>query len=88
MGKRPKKTLISSWRQTQLNIIDILTPMSLLPEDKRSSRGVDTTQSGMAEGAKAIAADPFELPTSEPLQLRILVDKSVVEVFANSRQAG
>lgn len=48
---------------------------------------VDTTQSGLTEGAKAIEAGPFELPSDEPLQLRIFVDKSVVEVFANGRQA-
>ncbi len=29
---------------------------------------------------------PFTLPDGEPLKLRIFIDKSVVEVFANGRQ--
>ena len=32
-------------------------------------------------------AGPFELKPGEPLKLRVFVDKSVVEVFANNRQA-
>ncbi len=30
---------------------------------------------------------PFALQAGEPLKLRVFVDKSVVEVFANDRQA-
>ena len=30
---------------------------------------------------------PFALPPGEPLKLRVFVDKSVVEIFANDRQA-
>jgi beta-fructofuranosidase len=29
---------------------------------------------------------PFELKENEPLKLRVFIDKSVVEVFANDRQ--
>ena len=29
---------------------------------------------------------PFELPAGEPLELRIFLDRSVLEVFANRRQ--
>jgi beta-fructofuranosidase len=47
---------------------------------------VDTTHSSLAEGPKNIEAGPFELKPDEPLQLRIFIDKSVVEVFANGRQ--
>jgi len=36
---------------------------------------------------KNVEAGPFELKPGEPLKLRIFVDKSVVEVFANKRQA-
>ena len=32
-------------------------------------------------------AGPFELAPGEPLQLRVFLDRSVVEVFANDRQA-
>ncbi len=48
---------------------------------------VDTTQSSQSEGPKSIEAGPFELKVKEALQLRVFVDKSVVEVFANGRQA-
>ena len=48
---------------------------------------VDTTKSSLTEGPKTVEAGPFELKAEEPLQLRVFVDKSVVEVFANGRQA-
>ena len=48
---------------------------------------VDTNTSSLTEGSKSIEAGPLELTSNEPLKLRIFVDKSVVEVFANSRQA-
>ena len=48
---------------------------------------VDTRKSGPEDTPKTIEAAPFELKDGERLKLRIFVDKSVVEVFANSRQA-
>ena len=48
---------------------------------------VDTRKSGPEDTPKTIEAGPFELKNGERLKLRIFVDKSVVEVFANSRQA-
>jgi beta-fructofuranosidase len=49
---------------------------------------VDTTKSSAIEGPKDVEAGPFELKAGEPLRLRVFVDKSVVEVFANEgRQA-
>ncbi len=49
---------------------------------------VDTNKSSAKEGPKTIEAGPFELKQNEPLVLRVFVDKSVVEVFANGgRQA-
>jgi sucrose-6-phosphate hydrolase SacC (GH32 family) len=48
---------------------------------------VDTTKSSLAEGAKSIEAGPLALADGESLKLRVFVDKSVVEVFANGRQA-
>ena len=48
---------------------------------------MDTTKSSLTEGAKSVEAGPFTLPADEPLKLRVFVDKSVVEVFANGRQA-
>jgi beta-fructofuranosidase len=47
---------------------------------------VDTRKSGR-QGPKKIEAGPFALKAGEPLKLRVFVDKSVVEVFANDRQA-
>jgi sucrose-6-phosphate hydrolase SacC (GH32 family) len=48
---------------------------------------VDTRRSSLGEGPKKVEAGPFELPEGQPLKLRVFVDKSVVEVFANDRQA-
>jgi len=48
---------------------------------------VDTRRSGPDDTPKAVESAPFELTPGERLKLRVFVDKSVVEVFANSRQA-
>lgn len=48
---------------------------------------IDTQKSSLAEGPKTVEAAPFELKPGEPLALRVFVDRSVVEVFANDRQA-
>lgn len=48
---------------------------------------IDTNQSSLTEGPKKIEGGPLELKPGEPLKLRVYVDKSVIEVFANSRQA-
>jgi beta-fructofuranosidase len=48
---------------------------------------VDTRKSSLTEGPRGIEAGPLELKAGEPLRLRVFVDKSVVEVFANGRQA-
>jgi beta-fructofuranosidase len=48
---------------------------------------VDTRMSGPEHPSKALEAAPFKLKKGERLKLRVFIDKSVVEVFANSRQA-
>jgi len=48
---------------------------------------LDTNKSSLAEGPKRIEAAPFALKPGELLTLRVFVDRSVVEVFANDRQA-
>ena len=48
---------------------------------------IDTRQSGPADSPKAVEIGPFSLDDNESLRLRVFVDKSVVEVFANDRQA-
>ncbi len=48
---------------------------------------VDTTRSSLGEGPKVVEAGPFELSADEPLRLHIFIDRSIVEVFANDRQA-
>ena len=48
---------------------------------------INAEKSGPEDAAKSVEAGPFELQEGEPLQLRVFVDKSVVEVFANRRQA-
>ena len=48
---------------------------------------IDTRASSATEGPKSIEAGPLELKQGEPLRLRVFVDKSVVEAYANDRQA-
>ncbi|MGI9545423.1 MAG: glycoside hydrolase family 32 protein [Cyclobacteriaceae bacterium] len=48
---------------------------------------VDATRSSLDTGVRSVEAAPFELKAGEPLVLRIFVDRSVVEVYANDRQA-
>ena len=48
---------------------------------------VDTRRSGPDDTPRALEAAPFELQSGDRLKLRLFVDKSVVEVFANRRQA-
>jgi sucrose-6-phosphate hydrolase SacC (GH32 family) len=48
---------------------------------------IDTNQASLDNGPHAVEAAPFALASGEALQLRIFVDKSIVEVFANDRQA-
>ena len=48
---------------------------------------VDTTRSGEGETTGVLEEAPFELMDNETLNLRVFVDKSVVEVLANGRQA-
>ncbi|MHC4250433.1 MAG: GH32 C-terminal domain-containing protein, partial [Planctomycetota bacterium] len=48
---------------------------------------VDTTRSSLKVETGSVEAGPFELRADERLKLRVFVDKSVVEVFANDRQA-
>ena len=47
----------------------------------------DTRKSGLSFGRKIIEEAPFELKEGEPLVLRIFIDKSIIEVYANDRQA-
>ena len=48
---------------------------------------IDVTRASLGEGPKNVEAGPFELKQGETLTLRVFVDKSVVEAFANDRQA-
>ena len=48
---------------------------------------VDATKSSLDYGVRSVEKAPFELGPAEPLELRIFIDRSVVEVFANDRQA-
>ncbi|MAI42784.1 MAG: hypothetical protein CMP95_10025 [Gammaproteobacteria bacterium] len=48
---------------------------------------IDASQSGAREEPKNVEEGPFSLDKNEPLKLRVFVDKSVVEVFVNRRQA-
>jgi len=49
---------------------------------------IDTRESSLsAHGLKVLEAGPFALRPGGPLKLRVFIDKSIVEVFANDRQA-
>ncbi|MBK8975749.1 MAG: GH32 C-terminal domain-containing protein [Planctomycetes bacterium] len=48
---------------------------------------IDTARSSRGDGPRTVEQGPFALRPGEPLQLRVFVDRSVVEVFANDRQA-
>jgi sucrose-6-phosphate hydrolase SacC (GH32 family) len=48
---------------------------------------IDTTRASLGEGPKTVEAGPLTLADGETLELRVFVDRSVVEVFANGRQA-
>ena len=47
----------------------------------------DIRDSGISFGRKIIEEAPLELKPGEPLILKIFIDRSIVEVFANDRQA-
>ena len=48
---------------------------------------IDTRKSSLGNESKTVEAGPLKLAEGESLRLRIFIDKSVVEVFANDRQA-
>jgi beta-fructofuranosidase len=48
---------------------------------------IDTRQASVGEGSKSVEGGPFALGEEETLTLRVFVDNSVVEAFANDRQA-
>ena len=64
------------------------TEETLIGYDYRaSSLFLDTSNSGPQNTPKAVESAPLSLALGDPLHLRIFVDRSVVEVFANRRQA-
>ena len=60
---------------------------TLLYDAEAGELQCDTTRSSLGFGRKVVEAGPLELPAGEPLRLRIFVDRSIVEVYANERQA-
>ena len=60
---------------------------SIYYDAENSSVAIDTTQSGPVGTPKDVEAGPLELAKGEPVRLRIFLDKSIVELFANSKQA-
>jgi sucrose-6-phosphate hydrolase SacC (GH32 family) len=48
---------------------------------------VDVTKASLAQGSKTIESGPLQLSRAEDLRLRVFVDRSIVEAFANDRQA-
>jgi beta-fructofuranosidase len=65
---------------------DGLTEFTKLYYDKKTQKLVfDATHSGMH--STAIESAPFVLKEGEKLKLDIFIDKSIIEIFANDRQA-
>jgi sucrose-6-phosphate hydrolase SacC (GH32 family) len=61
---------------------------TLIYYDAKEQRlAVDTTRSSLVEDPRSVEAGPFALKPGETLKLRVFVDRSVIEVFANGRQA-
>ena len=56
-------------------------------DDVEKKLKFDTRKSGLSFGRKIIEEAPFELKKGEPLVLKIFIDRSIIEVFANDRQA-
>jgi beta-fructofuranosidase len=47
----------------------------------------DATESSLETGRMVVERAPFELTGEEQLHIRVFVDRSIVEVYANERQA-
>ena len=60
---------------------------TLLYDAEAGELQCDTTRSSLGFGRKVVEAGPLRLPPGEPLRLRVFVDRSIVEVYANERQA-
>jgi beta-fructofuranosidase len=61
---------------------------TVLLYDAREKKLVcDATKSSLSYGRRNTEAAPFEVSRDEPLVLRVFVDRSIVEVYANDRQA-
>ncbi len=65
---------------------DLSTRVALYYDSAAQRLCFDSTRCG-SEGRPVLEQAPFQLRDGEPLKLRIFVDKSVVEVYANDRQA-
>ena len=48
---------------------------------------IDASKSSLLYGRRNLESAPFALKKGEPLTLRVFIDKGIVEVFANDRQA-
>lgn len=48
---------------------------------------VDTSRASLGEGPTSTEAGPLTIAPGERLELRVFIDKSMIEVFANHRQA-
>jgi beta-fructofuranosidase len=55
---------------------------------EKKTLSIDTLHASKLRGLKPRTPEtaPFELAKAEPLELRIFVDRSIIEVFANGRR--
>ncbi len=62
------------------------TSRSSLADNVRQGYPIICWQSGITQQDVRVQRAPFELAPDEPLRLRVFLDKSMLEVFANRRQ--
>jgi beta-fructofuranosidase len=60
---------------------------SVIYDDLSKKLKINTQHSSLGYGRKTTESAPFNLRKGEPLVLRVFIDKSIVEVYANDRQA-
>ena len=58
-------------------------------DSEKRTLNIDVRKASLVDGigTRSVESAPFELKGGERLQLRVFIDKSIVEVFANERQA-
>jgi beta-fructofuranosidase len=65
---------------------DMREQTSIYYDAREKKLCIDTRRSSLGFGSKLIEGGPLALKRGEHLKLRVFVDKSIIEVYANDRQ--